>query len=131
MNGDTGEVTLKRILIPVDPATNPQPAMLQAVNAATLLDDADLEITLLHIGEGSEVEATDLPDLPFCRWNAMRRSGDTVPRILETAEDLDVDAIYMTTTWSKTGFGRVEGGVTEGVLAGAPCPVMTVPVDRP
>jgi nucleotide-binding universal stress UspA family protein len=130
VDGNTGEVTLKRILIPVDPATDPRPAMVRAVNAATLLDDADLEITLLHIGEGSELESTELPDLPFCRWNAMQRSGDTVPRILETAEELEADAIYMTTTWSKTGFGRVEGGVTEGVLAGAPCPVMAVPVGR-
>lgn len=130
VDGATGEVTLKRILIPVDPATDPRPAMVRAVNAAALLDDPELEITLLHIGDGSEREITDLPDLPFCRWNAMQRSGNIVSRILETAEDWSADAIYMTTTWSRSGFGRVEGGVTEGVLAGAPCPVMAVPVER-
>ncbi len=129
VNGATGEVTLKRILIPVDPATDPRPAMVRAVQAAQLLEDADLEITLLHIGEDSELGMTSLPDLPFCRWNAMQLVGDTVPRILETAEELEADAIYMATSWTKAGFGRIEGGVTERILADAPCPVMTVPID--
>lgn len=130
VDGDTGAVTLNRILIPVDPATDPRAAMVRAVDAAALLDDPALEITLLHIGRGAELESTELPELPYCRWNAMQRRGEIVPGILETAEDLNADAIYMTTTWSRAGFGRVEGGVTEGVLAGAPCPVVAVPVER-
>lgn len=36
VDGATGEVTLKRILIPVDPATDPRPAMVRAVNAGPL-----------------------------------------------------------------------------------------------
>ncbi len=130
VDGATGEVTLNRILIPVDPATDPRPAMIRAVNAAALLDDPALEITLLHMGDGDELATTELPELPFCRWNAMQRSGNTVQGILEAAEDIQADAIYMTTTWSKAGFGRIEGGVTEGVLAGAPCPVVAVPVEK-
>jgi len=46
------------------------------------------------------------------------------------SDEISADAIYMSTTWSKAGFGRVEGGVTERVLAGALCPVAAVPVDR-
>ena len=130
VDADTGHVSLRRILIPVDPATDPRPAMLQAVHAAALLDDPALEITLLHIGEGSESTVTDVPELPFCRWNVVRRGGEIVPGILEMADAIEADAIYMTTAWSRAGFGKVEGGVTEAVLVGAPCPVATVPVER-
>lgn len=125
---DTGEVTLKRILVPVDPATDPRPAMARAVRSAALLEDPLLEITLLHVSDSTEASISDVPELPFCVWNVEQRSGDPVEQILAMADDLSADAIYMSTTWSRAGFGKVEGGVTEGVLAGAPCPVVTVPV---
>jgi len=125
----TGEVTLRRILVPVDPATDPRPAMARAVNSAALLDDPSLEVTLLHVGEGEESVIEDVPDLPFCRWNVVQRSGDVVEGILGVAESIQADAIYMSTAWSKAGFGKTEGGVTESVIAGANCPVAAVPVD--
>lgn len=128
VDGSTGEVTLRRILIPIDPVTDPRPAMLYAVNAAALLDDPQLEITLLHVDDGGEPQHTEVPDLPFCRWTVMRRTGDVVPTILQAADEIDADAVYMTTTWSRPAFGTIVGGVTEAVLAGAPCPVVTVPV---
>lgn len=128
VDGDTGEVTLRRILVPVDPATDPRPAMVRAVRSAALLEDPMLEITLLHVSEDEEAHLTDVPELPFCRWNVERRSGPVVEQILAVADEIRADAIYMSTTWSKAGFGKVEGGVTEGVLAGAACPVAAVPV---
>jgi len=128
VSGETGEVTLRRILVPVDPATDPRPAMLSAVRSAALLDDPSLEITLLHVGDGEESSIGEVPDLPFCRWNVIQRSGAVVEQILAVSEEIDADAIYMSTTWSKAGFGKVEGGVTEAVLAGATCPLAAVPV---
>ncbi|MDA1102779.1 MAG: universal stress protein [Gemmatimonadetes bacterium] len=130
VNGATGAVTLRRILLPVDSFTDPRPAMLQAVRVAELMDDPAIEITLLHVGEGEETKLTDVPQLPFCKWHVVERSGDVVGQILSMADEIEADAIYMSTAWSKAGFGRVEGGVTERVLAGAPCPVVAVPIDR-
>ena len=125
----TGEVTLRRILVPVDPATDPRPAMARAVRSAALLDDPSLEITLLHVGPEGEHENTDVPDLPFCKWNVLQRPGDVVEGILGVAEQIQADAIYMSTTWSKAGFGKTGRGVTEAVISGANCPVGAVPVD--
>ena len=124
----TGRVTLRRILIPVHPQTDPTPAMSRAVHAAALLDDPSLEITLLHIGEGEAFERTDVPELPFCKWNVVQRGGEVLDGILAATDELDIDAIYMPTAWSKASFRSLEGGVTEAVLAHAPCPVVTVPV---
>lgn len=126
----TGRVGMRRILVPVDHATDPRPAMLRAVRSAALLDDPDLEITLLHVEDGEDSVETDIPQLPFCHWHVVRRSGDVVEQILEAAEDFVVDAIYMSTAWSR-GFGRGGGTVTESVLAGAACPVSVIPVDAP
>ena len=129
VSGETGEVTLRRILIPVDPATDPRPAMLRAVRSAALLEDPSLEITLLHVGEAEETPMTEAPQLPFCRWSVVRRSGDVVNQILGVAEEIAADAIYMSTSWRRPRVRRREGGVTEGVLSRAVCPVAAVPVD--
>ena len=128
--GATGEVTLRRILVPVDPATDPRPAMLSAVSAAELVEDPSLEITLLHVGDGEESTLTNVPQLPFCKWNVIHRTGEVVEQILAVSEEIRADAIYMSTTWRKAGFGQAEGYVTERVLHGALCPVAVVPVDR-
>jgi nucleotide-binding universal stress UspA family protein len=129
VDGATGEVSLRRILVPIDPGTDPRPAMLRAVQAAALLEDPSLEITLLHVGEAGQTPLTDAPQLPFCEWRVVLRKGDDPARgILAVAEEIEADAIYMATSWHKRGFGRSAGGVTEAVLEKAPCPVATVPV---
>lgn len=125
----TGEITLGRILVPLDGRTDPRPAMLRAVRSAALLEDPKLEIMLLHVGEdGDEALVTNLPQLPFCRWSAVRRSGDPATQILGLAEDIAADAIYMTTAWSRHPVSSSGTGVTEAVLHGARCPVATIPV---
>ena len=129
VSGRTGEVSLERILVPVHPATDPRPAMLFAVRAAALLDDPSLEITLLHVGEGEESAIGDVPQLPYCRWNVVRRAGDVVEQILDLAEALPADAIVMSTAWQKSAARRVRGNVTERVLQGAVCPLAAIPVD--
>ena len=129
VDGNSGEVTLRKILLPMDPETDARPAMVRALRSAELLRDPDLEITLLHVGEGDEVDVAELPQLPFCRWSAVRRSGDPAEQILALADALSADAIFMSTSWSKPSLGRSEGGVTEAVLHEAPCPVAAVPVD--
>ena len=128
VDGRTGAVSLRRIVVPIDSATDPKPAMLRAVHSAALLENPELEITLLHIGEGEEMHRTDVPDLPYCRWNAIQRNGPVVEQILRVTDELEADAIFMSTTWSRSGFGRSGHDVTEGVLEGAVCPVATVPV---
>lgn len=130
VDGTTGTVTLRRILVPIDPATDPRPAMLRAVQSAALLDDPSLEITLLHVqtDDAAEIPSTEAPELPYCKWSVeVHRSDDVVRTILDAADEGSADAIYMPTSWSKPGLVRGTGGVTEAVLRGAPCPVAVVP----
>lgn len=122
----TGAVSLDRILIPVHPRRDPRPAMLRAVQSAALLDDPAIEITLLHVGE-DESSAMEVPRLPYCRWNVVRRSGDVVDEVLRLAEDISADAIYMSSGWDEGDSPRGKGGVTEQLVQQAPCPVAVVP----
>ena len=131
VSGETGAITLRRILIPIEPTTDPRPAMLRAVRSAALLEDSELEITLLHVGDGEDSVATEVPHLPYCRWNAIQRTGDVTEAILDVAEDTSADAIYMSTSWRKPGLVGSKGGVTERVLGRADCPVAVVPVVGP
>jgi len=128
VDGDTGDVSLARILIPVDPATDPRPAMVRAVQAAALMEDPAIEITLLHVTEDPDASPSmDLPQLPYCRWHVLRRTGDVVEEILAAARDVDADAIYMSSAWHAGPRPRGKGGTTEQVIQGAPCPVAVVP----
>ena len=129
VDADSGAVELRRILVPVDPRVDARPAMLRAVSLAALMDDPSVEITLLHVDDGRDAVVHDLPDLPFCRWNAVRRSGDSAEEILRLARELEADAVYMSTRWSRTGLGRDGGNVTERVIEAALGPVGAVPVD--
>jgi len=127
VSGDTGEVTLQKILVPVGPPVDPRPAMLFAVQSAALIDDPSLEITLLNVGD-EETELTELPQLPYCHWRLLRRTGDVVPEILGAADEIGADLICMSTAWRKGALGRVDGSVTERVLHAAACPVAAVHV---
>lgn len=129
VDGETGAVTLRRIVVPVSRETDAKPAMLLAVRAAALLDDPDLEITLVHIGEGADDAALDLPALPYCRWNLVHRGGAVVEGILTVAEEVDADAVFMTTSWNRPSLVGTDRGVTEAVLSSVGCPVAAVPVE--
>ena len=122
----SGAVSLERILLPVDPGTDPRPAMIRAVQAAALMDDPAIEITLLHVGD-DESAPVELPELPYCRWSVLRRRGDVVEEILRAAADVSANAIYMSSGWHEGRRPRGKGGITERVLHGAPCPVAVVP----
>ena len=126
VDAGTGAVSLRRIVLPVDPETDPRPAMVRAVQAAALMDDPAIEITLLHVGD-DESGSVEVPDLPYCRWNVMRRRGDVVDEILYAAADVSADAIYMSSGWHEGRRPRAKGGITEQVLQGSPCPVAVVP----
>ena len=124
-----GEVRLEKILVPVAPTTDAHPAMLFAVRSAALVDDPALEITLLHVGEGEEIQLDQLPALPYCRWNAVRRNGDAAEQIVGVAHEMEADAIVLSASWSRSRLGKRDGAVIERVLHDAACPVAAVPAD--
>jgi nucleotide-binding universal stress UspA family protein len=119
-----GVIGLRRILLPIDHEPNAQEAVVRAVRAAEGFGDEAVEIVLLHVN-GGEFPTLQLPEGKDWGWKEVRRHGNVVPVILEAAEQADL--IVMTTEGRHGVVDALRGSVTEGVVRGAPCPVLAVP----
>jgi nucleotide-binding universal stress UspA family protein len=119
-----GVIRLRRILLPIDHQPDAQEAVIRAARAAEAFGDDAVEIQLLHVNGGA------LPQLycaesQACVWKELRREGDVVKTILDTAQG--VDLIVMATEGRQGFVDAIRGSVTEQVVRGAPCPVLVVP----
>lgn len=123
----TGEITLRRALIPIDFTPDPQRAVEYCARAAMLAGDP-VEITLVHVGRGSSLPKVQLPASKQCTWQTIRRDGEVVQEIIAAATELGVDLIAMTTSGREGVLDVMRGSVTEQVLRQAGCPVLAVPV---
>jgi nucleotide-binding universal stress UspA family protein len=124
----TGELTLRRILVPIDHEPRPDAAIAYASRAAAALGDGSVEVLLLHVGSGGAPDV-DLPDDSSCTWKQILRSGDVVDVISDVAQEHDVDLIAMTTAGHDGFLDVLRGSVTEQVLRRAKRPLLAVPSD--
>ena len=69
--------------------------------------------------------AFDRPEGKPWVWKELRRQGDVVEAILNTAKDADL--IVMATEGEQGIVDAMRGSVTERVVRDAPCPVLAVP----
>ena len=123
---ETGEVSLKRILIPLDKAPSPQPVIdaIAEIVEAICIDPVD--VTLLHLGDPAGVPSVTLPGSQRCRWIWETRLGNVVDGICDYAAENDVDLIGMTTNGHDGFLDAVRGSTTERVLHRSACPVLSV-----
>jgi nucleotide-binding universal stress UspA family protein len=116
---DTGAVTLRTVLLPIDARVSPLGAWKRIANLARTLE-ADAEILLVHVGETTPIFQGLLPHVEL-------RQGPVVETILAYAEEIGADLIAMPTEGRHGVFDALRGSTTEQVLREAPCPVLAVP----
>lgn len=123
-----GNISLRRILVPIDYQPAPMAAIVFATRAAQALGGAEaVEILLLHIGTDNAALNLDLPENPAWSFRKKTRQGDTVEEIITTADHFSADAIIMATA-GRAGFLDVlHGSTAEQVLRKASCPLLAVP----
>jgi len=125
---ENGDISLQRILLPVDHQPSPTAAIIYATRAAQALAvDNAVEIVLLHIGNDETVFDVDLPENPNWRFRKETRSGDPVEEIISAANKFSSDIIIMTTAGHEGIFDALRGSTTEQVLRKACCPLLAVP----
>jgi nucleotide-binding universal stress UspA family protein len=125
---ENGDISLQRILLPIDHQPSPTAAIIYATRAAQALAvDNTVEIVLLHIGNDETVFNLDLPENPNWRFRKETRSGDPVEAIISTANEFSSDVIIMTTAGHEGIFDALRGSTTEQVLRKACCPLLAVP----
>lgn len=125
---ENGDISIQRILLPIDHQPSPTAAIIYATRAAQALAvDNTVEIVLLHIGNDETVFDLDLPENPNWRFRKETRSGDPVEAIISTANEFSSDVIIMTTAGHEGIFDALRGSTTEQVLRKACCPLLAVP----
>ncbi len=125
-----GNLTLRNVLIPVDRAPDPSPAIEFACRAAELLSEEKVTITLLHVGAENDELVPRTPEGPQWAFTRLNRDGDVVDEIAAAAELVRADLIVMPTEGRNGVFDALRGSTTERVLRRVRCPLLAVPAAR-
>jgi nucleotide-binding universal stress UspA family protein len=122
---ESGDITLKRILVPVDFDPDPATALLYAARACSLAGGEVVDIQMLRVGK--DLPSFPVPKSPGCTWTPIAREGGVVDTIIATAEEQNSDLIVMATAGHDGILDALRGSVTEQVLRRAPCPLLAIP----
>jgi nucleotide-binding universal stress UspA family protein len=140
-------LTIRRVLFPTDFSEAAARAFPQA---AFLADWHDAELHIVNVTEGGEAPEHTLPVGPerlgewlgesrtgaAPDWDALpvvqkQVSGEPAERLLAYVDDRDIDLVVMGTHGRRGVRRMLLGSVTEEVIRGAECPVLTVRTDAP
>jgi len=127
VDGDTGRVTLDRILIPFNHKPSVRPAIELARSLVRALDDDGGVFDLLHVGERAKAPAVDIPEENGWTTEKHYESGDVVDAIFRIGKQSRAELIVMTTSGRDGILDRLRGTLTEQVVRGANCPVLAIP----
>ena len=75
------------VLIPVDSAPGPEPALEAARRLAWALQCPEVTFTLLYVGKCGEMPALRIEEQPGWSWRKVTREGDVVDTILAVARE--------------------------------------------
>ncbi len=124
---DTGAVSLRRVLVPVDRQPRPTYALRAAWAIARVLGAEDAILQLLHVGTATDPTAIEVEPGTWRTVEHSVRSGDVIEQILAVASEGPADMIAMATAGHQGFMDALRGSTTERVLRHAPCPVLAVP----
>jgi len=123
-----GELSLRRILVPVDHRPDPAPALELASRAAASLGVAPVAIRALHAGE--KLPPLALAPADGWRLDSELASGDPVDAILAAARAWPADLVVMATDGRDGPLDVLRGSHTERVVQEIPCPLLSIPVPK-
>jgi nucleotide-binding universal stress UspA family protein len=123
----SGDIRLRRVLIPVDYSPTPSRAINAIQRFGRLLTGENIIVHLIHVGNSVPPVNAAVPALPA----VILRSGNVVKSIVDAAVEYDVDFIGMPTAGHHGVLDALRGSTTERVIRHAPCPVFAVPAALP
>lgn len=127
---ESGNLTLRNVLVPVDHEPVATAAVEFARRTAEILGENPVTITLLYVGAEADTPRVQAEDGSRWRFARMRREGDPVDEILAAAELVRAELVVMPTAGRAGVFEALRGSTTERVLRRAPCPLLAVPASR-
>jgi nucleotide-binding universal stress UspA family protein len=124
----TGAAQLKNILLPVDLSAAPGRAASLAFQMADALGCEDAVMHVLHVGSPDEMPTVAVGAAHVGRLRRILADGSVVPRIVQTAAEVEADLIVMSTRGHNGLLDALRGSTTEQVLRQAGRPQLAVPV---
>jgi nucleotide-binding universal stress UspA family protein len=121
----TGMLGLRRMLIPVDHAPSPQPAIDAAAAMASLAGDERLTLRLLHIGDGP-MPPMETRAHETWTWERRTEPGTPVEALVTAVQRWEPDLVVMSTEGRHGLMDALRGSTSERVLRSATCPVLAV-----
>ncbi|CAN5900105.1 hypothetical protein BH11MYX4_BH11MYX4_58750 [soil metagenome] len=126
VDAGTGEVSLRRIVVPVARVPAAEPAVEAALGLARLLGCGPLHLTLLHVGQVRDFPGVVVPAVDASvTVERVSLGGNVVDGIVECCAGADL--VVMTTEGRVTMLDQIRGATTENILRRASCPVLAVP----
>lgn len=122
-----GAVQLRRILVAIGAQPDPQLAVDAAIRLAHTLGIAEVEFTLVHVGDDETVPQIATPAMPGWSWRYDVRQGDVAAQILAAIAECSADLVVMVTDGVNGFLDALRGNVTERVLNESRCPLLAVP----
>jgi len=126
---DNAELSLNRILIPVDDHPDAARAIAVAARLAEILGDT-IDVALVHVGTSPAISEKYGRYAEAPGWSLNLKTGRVVDALVETARQEDADLIVMPTAGHEDFLDILRGSTSEQVLRRAPCPVLAVPAIR-
>jgi hypothetical protein len=124
---EDGNPSLRNVLLPVDSAPSPEPALEAARRLTWALQCPEVTFTLLHVGDPDEMPAVRIEEQPGWTWRTVTREGDVVDTILAVARESAADLIVMTTAGRNGFLDALRGSTTERVLRSGAFPLLAIP----
>ena len=124
---ETGALTLRRIVIPIDAVPPPQPAVNAASALASALGCPETSFTVVYVGDDEKMPKVHMPEQEGWTWEKTIRHGEVVEQILQVGAERSADLIVMSTQGRHGFLDALRGSTTEQVLRGARCPLLAIP----
>lgn len=123
----TGEVRLRRILVPVDRHPHPREALALVPALVDMLTSVPVAVELLHVGTMATIPRLDLPASGAVTWTTRVTAGDVVEEILKAEAASAADLLVLATEGRRGFLDALRGSTTEQIVRRARCPVLAVP----
>lgn len=124
VDSESGECTLKRILIPVSPEVSPDRAVQLATRISNTLQTVGLEATILYVGNQSEMPVFDLASDEKLAWRAKCRQGDVLEELSAEVEGFQPDLIVMMGRGRDSVVDFFLPGKIEQLASASSCPLL-------
>jgi nucleotide-binding universal stress UspA family protein len=121
----TGEIRIRRVLVPLARRPVPQPAVDAAAALASAAGSGPVTFRLVHAGADGVPRVTT-PDEARWTWERHELAGEPATAILRVMDGWCPDLAVMSTEGRHGFMDAVRGSTTEQVLRGATCPVLAV-----